>query len=32
MNKLYHAYLTAYNLNEQNDDGFFDCVKPMFKW
>ena len=26
MNKLYRAYLTAYNLNEQNDDGFFDCV------
>ena len=30
MNKLYRAYLTAYNLNEQNDDGFFETVKGIY--
>lgn len=30
MNKLYRAYLTAYNLNEQNDDGFFECVRGIW--
>ena len=30
MNKLYHAYLTAYNLNEQNDDGFFETVRGIW--
>ena len=30
LNKLYRAYLTAYNLNEQNDDGFFETVKGIY--
>lgn len=30
MNKLYRAYLTAYHLNEQNDDGFFAAVRGIW--
>lgn len=30
MNKLYRAYLTAYKLNDKNDDGFFETVKGIY--
>ena len=30
MNKLYRAYLTAYDLNDRNDDGFLQTVAGIY--